>query len=92
MALKWENFAEESFIFKESSQDALAIHVVTLSKQRTSIYPVYDVYPKMHSCIENKFMLRRLLCIMGLFLPPNFTLSSLLRFGSDTGSNPEEDK
>jgi hypothetical protein len=48
--------------------------------------------PKMHSCIENKFMLRRLLCIMGLFLPPNFTLSSLLRFGSDPGSNPEEDK
>ncbi len=33
--------------------------------------------PKMHSCIENKFMLRRLLCILGLFLPPNFILSSL---------------
>ncbi len=64
----------------------------TLSKQRTSIYPVYDVYQRCILVIENKFMLRRLLCIMGLFLPPNFTLSSLLRFGSDPGSNPEEDK
>jgi hypothetical protein len=31
--------------------------------------------PKMHSWIENKIMFRLLLCILGLFLPPNFTLS-----------------
>ncbi len=30
--------------------------------------------PKMHSWIEHKFLLRLLLCILGLFLPPNFTL------------------
>jgi hypothetical protein len=29
----------------------------------------------MHSWIENKIMFRVLLCILGLFLPPNFTLS-----------------
>ncbi len=31
--------------------------------------------PKMHSWIENNFMLWLLLCILGLFLPHNFTLS-----------------
>jgi hypothetical protein len=31
--------------------------------------------PQLHSWIENKFMLRLLLRIRGLFLPPNFTLS-----------------
>ncbi len=31
--------------------------------------------PQLHSWIKNKFMLRLLLCILGLFLPPNFTLS-----------------
>jgi hypothetical protein len=31
--------------------------------------------PKMHSWIEHKFLLQLLLCILGLFLPPNFTLS-----------------
>ncbi len=30
--------------------------------------------PQLHSWIENKFMLRLLLCILGLFLPHNFTL------------------
>ncbi len=30
--------------------------------------------PKMHSWIESKFMLRLFLCILGLFLPPIFTL------------------
>ncbi len=31
--------------------------------------------PQLHSWIENKFMLRLLLCILGLFLPSIFTLS-----------------
>jgi hypothetical protein len=46
--------------------------------------------PQLHSWIENKFMLRLLLCILGLFLPPNFTLSfPLPKFGRGLSSNPE---
>ena len=39
------------------------------------ILPCIRRIPKMHFWIERKILLRLLLCILGLFLPPNFTLS-----------------
>jgi hypothetical protein len=36
--------------------------------------------PKMHSWIESKIMLRLFLCVLGLFLPPNFTLCQSGKF------------
>jgi len=46
----------------------------------------------MHFWIERKILLRLLLCILGLFLPPNFTLSLTPRFGRDPVRIQSEDK
>jgi hypothetical protein len=48
---------------------------VTSHTVQTVNLPCIRRIPKMHSWIENKFMLRLFLCILGLLLPPNFTLS-----------------
>ncbi len=49
-------------------------YCIALSKRWTSFNP--RRIPKLHFWIEHKILLRLLLCIQGLFLPPNFTLSS----------------
>ncbi len=49
-------------------------HDLTVQTADLSLPSIRQI-PQLHSWIENKFMLRLLLCILGLFLPPNFTLS-----------------
>jgi hypothetical protein len=55
---------------KKEKMPSLSCTVQTADLSLPSIRQI----PHLHSWIENKFMLRLLLCIPGLFLPHNFTL------------------
>ena len=68
--------------YSELKIGRLQLFFMVHTVQTADLYlPRMGRIPKMHSWIENKFMLRLFLCILELFLPPNFTLKSFCRLG-----------
>ncbi len=66
-----DSFWEHSLLSESNLEGPLSYTVQTLDL----ILPCIRRIPKMLFWIERKILLRLLLCILGLFLPPNFTLS-----------------